>query len=188
MQHKKMDPYAAKTVKFRARQLLGKACFSASDREDLEQELSFDLLRRSHRYDPERAGRRTFTDRVVQRHAATILDERFAPTRDVRRESFSLNELVIDDEGMGVVERIATLDAQVNRDGRSLEDLHHLRMDIETVSATLPPRLRALAECLKTESVTDAARARGLSRRQTYRLIEKIRRRFTEAGLRDYLR
>jgi len=116
MQCRGMDAYAAGAVRFKAGQLVGKAGFTQSDREDLQQELALDLLRRSRKYDPKRARRSTFTACLVEHRAATILAERMAPTRDIRREGPSLNEMITDGEG-NEVERIATIDAQVNRHG-----------------------------------------------------------------------
>ena len=47
-----IDPYAAGLIRFKARQLVGQAGFTASDRNDLEQDLILDLLRRLPKYDP----------------------------------------------------------------------------------------------------------------------------------------
>ncbi len=52
-----IDPYAIRLIKYKARTLVGKAGFTASDREDLEQELILDLLHRLPRYDRNRAQR-----------------------------------------------------------------------------------------------------------------------------------
>ena len=186
MQCRGMDAYAAEAVRFKAGQLVGKAGFTESDREDLQQELALDLVRRSRKYDPNKAKRSTFTACVVEHRAASILAERMGRTRDVRREGPSLNEMITDAEG-NQVERIATIDAQVNRQGRSPEELHLLALDVQTVLDTLPRRLRTLAERLKTETISEIARRAGVSRKQVYLAVWEIRRRFEAAGLRAYL-
>jgi len=187
MQHKEMDAYAAGVIRFKARQLVGKAGFTKSDREDLEQELALDFLRRSRNFNPDRAKRSTFTTCVVEHHVATILEGRHAPTRDVRREGPSLDAMIADDGG-NQVERITIMDAWANHSGRSPEELHPLKLDIQAVIETLPPRLRDIAETLKTQSVTEIAQRNGMSRRHMHRLVQRIRQHFEEAGLRGYLR
>ena len=187
MQCRGMDAYAAEAIRFKARQLVGKAGFTKSDREDLEQELALDFLRRSRNFNPDRSKRSTFTTCVVDHHVATILEGRRAPTRDVRREGPSLDAMIADNEG-NQVERITTIDARANRSGRSPDELHPLKLDVQAVIETLLPRLRELAEGLKTHSVTEIAQRQGMSRRHTHRLVERIRRHFDEAGLRGYLR
>ena len=71
--------------------------------------------------------------------------------------------------------------------GRSPEELHPLT-NVQSVIETLPPRLREIAEELKTHSVTEIAQQHGMSRRHMHRLVNKIRQHFDEAGLRGYLR
>ena len=64
-QYDGIDPYAAGLIRFKARQLVGQAGFTASDREDIEQKLILDLLRRLPKYNPKRAQLNTFIARVV---------------------------------------------------------------------------------------------------------------------------
>src|SRR5208283_5417889 len=111
MQCRRMETeaYSVQVVRFKAGQLVGKAGLTKSDREDLEQELTLDLMRRAQKYDPKRAGRKTFAARIVERRAATILRGRLSPTRDVRREGPSLNETIAGEDGCQV-ERITLID------------------------------------------------------------------------------
>ena len=41
-----IDAYAVEIIRYKARQLVGQAGFTVADRDDLEQELILDLLRR----------------------------------------------------------------------------------------------------------------------------------------------
>ena len=143
--HKPFDAYAAEVIRFKARQLVGKAGFTKSDREDLEQELALDFLRRSRNFNPDKSKRSTFTTWVVAHHVATILESRHAPTRDVRKEGPSLDAMIADDGGKQV-ERITIMDARANHPGRSPEELHPLKLNVQSVIETLPPRLREIAE------------------------------------------
>jgi DNA-directed RNA polymerase specialized sigma24 family protein len=95
---------------------------------------------------------------------------------------------MIADDGGKQVERITIMDARANHPGRSPEELHPLKLDVQSVIETLPPRLREIAEGLKTHSVTEIAQQHGMSRRHMHRLVNKIRQHFDEAGLRGYLR
>ena len=60
-----IDEYAVRIIKHKARQLVGRAGFTESDREDLEQEMMLDLLRRLPKFDPKRAGQ-FVTDKAYQ--------------------------------------------------------------------------------------------------------------------------
>ncbi len=181
------DAYAAEVIRFKVRKLVGRAGFTESDREDLEQELALDFLRRAPHFNPDRAKRSTFISCVVDHHIAAIIEARHGRTRDVRREGPSLDIEVPEDRG-NPVERVTDIDAEANRRGRSPEELRPLQLDIQSVIETLPPQLRELAEDLKTHSISEIARRIGMSRRQVQRWVKQIRRHFGEAGLRNYLR
>jgi transcriptional regulator of acetoin/glycerol metabolism len=55
------------------------------------------------------------------------------------------------------------------------------------VLATLPDDLRDLAERLKRQSVSEVARELRVPRTTLYRNLERLRRHFADAHLRDYL-
>ena len=78
-----IDEYAVQLIRYKARQLVGRVGFTESDRDDLEQELMLDLLRRLPKYNPDRAQRNTFIARVVEHKIATII--RIAESRHARR-------------------------------------------------------------------------------------------------------
>ena len=92
-QYDGIDPYAAGLIRFKARQLVGQAGFTASDREDIEQELILDLLRRLPKYNPKRAQLNTFIARVVEHRVATLIEAQKAGIRDYRRCRCSLNDV-----------------------------------------------------------------------------------------------
>ena len=106
-----IDLSAAGLIRFKARQLVGKAGFTASDREDIEQELILDLLRRLPKYDPKRAQRNTFIARVVEHRVATLIAAQKAGIRDYWRCRCSLNDRFEDEDGRSV-ERAETFDQE----------------------------------------------------------------------------
>ena len=137
-----IDEYAAKLIRYKARQLARRADFSESDQEDLEQEMVLDLLRRLPRYDPRRAQRNTLIARVVEHKIATLIDYRRAAKRDSWREGPSLNRDITDGEGH-TTDAIQTVDqnAYLRRLGiafrpqREQVDLH---LELEDALRRLP--------------------------------------------------
>lgn len=186
-----IDDYAVRIIKYKARQLVGRVGFTESDRQDLEQEMVFDLLRRLPKFKPERAQRNTFIARVVEHKVATIIEAQKAGMRDYRLCSCSLNDRFENEEG-GSVERIDTInqDDYLQRTGklsRPISDLRGLSIDVRSAVEKLPPELRELCKRLQTESVTDISRDTGIPRGTIYESIKKLRKLFEDAGLKDYL-
>ena len=186
-----IDPYAAGLIRFKARQLVGKAGFTASDREDIEQELTLDLLRRLLKYDPKRAQLNTFIARVVEHRIASLIEAQKAGIRDYRRCRCSLNECFEDADGRSV-ERVDTFDQEdyllrTSGQSRPSEELSALAIDVAAVIEGLPHELRNLCRRLKAETVTEISRDTGVPRGTIYESIKKLREIFEDAGLKDYL-
>lgn len=186
-----IDDYAVQLIKYKARQLVGRVGFTESDREDLEQEMVLDLLRRLPKFDPKRAGRNTFIARIVEHKVATIIEAQKAGMRDYRLCSYSLNDRLEDEEGRSI-ERMETIDQEdyLRRTGklsRPMSELRNLSIDLRSAVQTLPPELRELCKRLQTESVTEISRDTGIPRGTIYESIKKLRAIFEDAGLKDYL-
>ena len=186
-----IDPYAARLIKYKARRLIGQAGFTASDREDIEQELMFDLLRRLPKYNPKRAQRNTFIARVVEHRVVTLIEAQRAGIRDYRRCRCSLNDRFEDEDGRSV-ERVDTFDQEdyILRAGgqsRPSDELSALAIDVTAVLEGLPPKLRNLCWRLQAETVTEISRDTCVPRGTIYESIKKLREIFEDAGLRDYL-
>ncbi len=185
-----LDQHAVRLVRHKARQLIRRPEFTASDRTDIEQELFLDLLTRLPRFDATRAKRTTFVDRVVNNRVATLLEARTAAKRNPARCVASLDADANDDEGHA--EPVwATLDQRMGRsDGRTPRDdarLRDLRFDVGAAMSDLPEDLRDLAGHLSRQTPTEVARANGVPRRTVRDRIARIRGRFERAGLRIYL-
>ena len=186
-----IDDYAVQLIKYKARQLVGRVGFTESDREDLEQEMVLDLLRRLPKFDPKRAGRNTFIARIVEHKVATIIEAQKAGMRDYRLCSCSLNDRLEDEEGRSI-ERMETINQEdyLRRTGklsRPMSELRNLSIDLRSAVQTLPPELRELCKRLQTESVTEISRDTGIPRGTIYESIKKLRAIFEDAGLKDYL-
>ena len=186
-----IDPYAAGLIRFKARRLIGQAGFTASDREDIEQELILDLLRRLPKYNPKRAQLNTFIARVVEHRLASLIEAQKAGIRDYRRCRCSLNECFEDADGRSV-ERVDTFDQEdyllrTGGQSRPSEELSALAIDVAAVIEGLPHELRNLCRRLKAETVTEISRDTGVPRGTIYESIKKLREIFEDAGLKDYL-
>ena len=187
-----INPYAVEIIRFKARHLVGQAGFTASDRDDLEQELILDLLRRLPKYDPSRAKRNTFIARVVEHKIANLIEAQTAHKRDYRRCPCSLNERFEEEEGGRSVERAETLDQEdyllrIGVEPGAAEELRALALDVAAVVETLPPELRELCRRLGQETVTEVSRDTGVSRATLYESVTRLRKIFEDAGLKNYL-
>ncbi len=187
-----IDAYAVEIIRYKARQLVGQAGFTVADRDDLEQELILDLLRRLPKYDPSRAKRNTFIARVVEHKIATLIEKQTAHKRDYRRCPCSLNERFEEEEEGRSVERAETLDQEdyllrIGVEPRAPEELRALALDVAAVVEALPPELGELCQRLKQETVSEISRDTGVPRASLYERIKRLREIFEDAGLKGYL-
>ena len=171
-----LGDYARDLIKNKARTLVGKAGFRASDLEDLEQELALDLFARLPKFNPERARRTTFMAMVVDHKLSALLDERHAQCRDWRLCRESLDECA---ECEGGVSRADTLaDASVP----TRDDLA-LGIDLQRALETLPPDLRELWDLLLDSNINRVARQAGISRATIYAKRERLGQALRDAGM-----
>jgi RNA polymerase sigma-70 factor (ECF subfamily) len=186
-----VDKYAVNLIRFKARQMVGRAGFLEADQHDLEQELVTDLLRRLPRFNRQRAKRSTFIARIVNNHIATLVEAQKAGCRDYRRCQ-SLEELQ-DTQSQHLGERSAWL----NQDALSCseqiifaqrnEASLALRLDLDKALAKLPVNLRSLCVRLTASTISDIARELGIPRTTLYEAIHKVRALFEDAGLKSYI-
>jgi RNA polymerase sigma-70 factor (ECF subfamily) len=187
-----LTDYALETVHHKARQLVGKAGYTKDDLDDIKQDLLVDLLERLQRFDSAKATYNMFVACVVDRKISNMLRDHQAEKRDRRREDCSLND-EIDDGDEVPVQRLATMsqdkyDIRTGRSPWSAEEREHLRLDIETVLAGLPPDLRRAAELLQTLPTAQVAREMGVARATFYhKYLKRLRAVFAAKGMRDYL-
>jgi len=188
--NEKVDRFARGIIRRKINQLIGRAGFTEQDRKDLEQELILRLLQSLPSFDPNHAHRNVFTTTVIERYVANILRNKRAMKRDHRRVS-SLHVMVDigEEDKIEMTQNISQreLDAQRGRHPRSDEELAQLVQDLAEAMAKLPDKLRELAERLKTETVSEIARDKGIARTTLNESVRRLRRRFENAGLKEYL-
>lgn len=185
-----IDRFTRGIIRRKVRQLVGRAGFTNQDREDLEHELFVRVLQSLPSFDPAQAHRNKFITAVVERHVANILRNKQAEKRDHRRIS-SLNVTIrVTDEGpIELAQTIGQreLDERRHSHPRSDEALAQMVRDLADMMALLPNDLRELAERLKSQSVSEIARERGVPRTTLNDQVRLLRQRFENSGLKDYL-
>ena len=184
------SPAVISLVRHKARRLIGHAGFTASDVPDLEQALLAHLVRAAKHFDPAKASFTTFARSALDREAVSLGRINSAAKRNPRRAvSLHVTIQVTDEESTELAQQIRADEAishrQVQR--RDEHDSAQLCHDIHVVIQSLPPKERCLAEALKHESPSEIARRMGIPRTSLYWSLQKICRRFEDAGLRHYL-
>jgi RNA polymerase sigma-70 factor (ECF subfamily) len=175
---REIEQYAIRYARQKAKELVGHFGFTKSDRDDIEQELLLDLLERSANFDPQRAEPRAFITLVVQRKISTLIRRRLAEKRRFDQVASSLD----DEAAEEVMTRFRT-----GEPTRIDQDFVDLQTDVESVLERLPPDLRELCEHLKSKTLSEISRELGIPRSTLAGRVKKLRRRFEDAGLRDYL-
>lgn len=187
----RLNDYAGKIIRYKARQLIGKYGFNQDDYEDLRQEMTLDILQRLPKFDATKAGMNTFVSRIIDHKISTIIRHRTQGKRDYRR-ACSLDEPIEDENGASV-----TRGEMLSQDDHDLHAGKHTRPEsarteiravISLTISELPPELRYLAELLLARSITQAAEELGVPRSTLYETgIAQLRKTFEDRGLRKYL-
>lgn len=173
-----LGEYANDLIRIKAHRLIGKAGFTWSDCDDIEQELMLDLLVRLKRYDPRKSKKSTFSARIVDHCIATLIEKRNAACRDYRLCRDSLDAPEQDDEDeVPRIERLADPKATTSDD-------IVLVIDIRIALEALPDDLRELWDLLLLDSnISRTARKLGIPRTTLYGHLERLRKALREAGL-----
>lgn len=186
-----LDDHCLRLIRYKAAQLVGKAGFRESDREDLEQQLTLDLLSRMRKFDPARSSLHTFADRVINHAVATLLAARQIAARDFRRIGPSLNEEIEAAGGCRVprAENVAEEDsfAMRTRVFRSDREAAEMTIDLASVTAGMPDHLQLLCELLKSKTLSQISEITGRPRSSIQRDMAAIGRTLRAAGLEEYL-
>lgn len=173
-----VDDFAARLIRIRAEQLMGRYGFTESDRYDIEQELTLDLIRRLPSFDPTLGTRDGFIACRIDLKVANIVQAQRRIKRHGRGRRLSLDAPLPGPDGSDTEPLGALIPA---RD----EDID-LAIDVRHVVAGMPPHLRTVCNLLLKKKVTQIAEELGVSRRTVHRWIGEVRAIFEEAGLDGY--
>lgn len=192
-QARDLNAFAHNFIRKKAQELVGHLGFTRSDVEDLQGDLTLDLLQRLPNYDCTKATLRGFIAQVVIRKVANLIRHRTAARRDARLETVSLNrEPRLHVDGCAEIRTcLLDVDAYERRMGRakrSREEQQDLRMDLERLLESLPAHLRDIAIRLRSERKADLIRELGLANSTFHdRYVKPLRQAFERAGLAAYL-
>ncbi len=156
------QPQTAALIRKKAAQLAFLVRPATHDREDFEQDLALELLKRLPRFDSRLLSREAFDRMIVRRATANILRHHQAARRDDR----------------AVLALAARPDwaAETGWGTEFMRDRSLLAQDLHDLQAKLPPDLHALAERLKFQSLSEAARSLGLPRSTLYERFQALKR------------
>jgi RNA polymerase sigma-70 factor, ECF subfamily len=140
-------------IRWKARTLVGRAGLTHQDRPDVEQELAMHLFGPLQKFNRARRTRLSYAQLLVDRFALNLLRDR----RAAKRSSGPLEPLP--DELPEPADEVAMA----------------LARDVSAVLGRLPEELRVVAESMKTGTVTDTARALGISRSTVYARLRELR-------------
>jgi RNA polymerase sigma-70 factor (ECF subfamily) len=184
--------HAENLIRHKARQLVGTYGFTEADRDDLEQELRADLLRRLGKFNPAKAKLSTFTARIVEHCIATIIEARKAAKRDYRQCDCSLNDpIAFDDGDEGELGDTIACEDYLRRLSPSSSGhvaRRDMRMDVASVLARLTPEQQQLCALLREHTVLEISGICQIPRGTIYDRIREIRIVFEDAALGDYVR
>lgn len=177
-----------KRIRYLASKLSRQNAVPGMDREDFEQDLVLDLLRRIGRHDPGRASLETFAEHVIDNRVATLT----RPCARLRAE----RELVsIDcppsssdsDVGPDQQPDDSLIIGNGDVDPYDIESGLSLRIDVERFVGKLTPALRLCAEIMANGNVAEGASKAGLHRSTIYERLAHLRAEAAALGLREYL-
>lgn len=154
-------------IDFRAGQLVGKRGFVTSDVDDLKQDLALHIFLRWPAFDPSRSSARTYVDRLLTTKQAELLR---------RKGKRSLGRHQSSSAGL----------PEPRTDDRPTK-LTDLRLDVSSAQAKLPSDLKRISRLLAIHSPSEVARQLGIHRGRVYEIIGRIRKRFEDGGLREYV-
>jgi hypothetical protein len=158
------DPQISELIKAKARKLC-RSCpgFTRSDEEDVQQELSLQLVRALPKHDATRAGFATFVNHVIENGLRSLARHASAAKRDRRRER-PLHD--------------------VHVQGGEVYARRDLAIDVHEVVSRMPAELRAAAALFMEQGhVAAVTRHTGLTRAQVRRLRRHVAHHLRESGL-----
>jgi len=178
--------YVRKLIKYRSQECIQRNSWLGDDPEDLVQELTIHVWRRSPQFDQNRSSYRTFVDRIVDNKIKTILIAAKAQKRDARL-SLSLSKLEDpnDPESEDFINLLSSDKHRSQVYGRDLpaEYLQDMRIDLTLVRSSLPSQEQDVWDHLgESTPVTEIASILKLNRSTVYERIKVIRQRLRAGG------
>lgn len=156
---------------------------------DLFQELALQLVRRVGKFEHRRGAWEAFVITIAKRRAAQLIKHACARKRDDRSIRSLTRRGSIGGDGASLIENPVTEQSiYAHRQLSRLSDQAgtELRMDIDSVLESCPPRQRELARQLMQFSLTETAKKWNIPRSTLQFELTKLRKRFENKGLSGY--
>jgi RNA polymerase sigma-70 factor (ECF subfamily) len=167
-----LDHSVRDLIRIKAARLIRGHIVSHSDREDVEQTLVLELLRRLKGFDGSRSDLTTFVRAAIHHAVSDFVRSQKAAKRG-KGQTSSIEQLPTDTRVLSRVDgELASADTT---------------LDMQELLRRLPAELKRVAELLEVESVTETARRLGVGRGTVYRRLLEIREFCERPGLRKYL-
>lgn len=179
-----IDSYAVERIRYNAIKLTKSKYFSINDLEDLEQELTIELLIKLPSYDPQRSSRNTFITIILESFVTTLVRRASSKKRGEGNIHFCslydpapLSEA--EDQDLLLIDIIP---CEQNFFGY-YEMPHDYKIDVKSILKRLPPTLGELCELLQTMTITEISKLTQTPYWIIYNQIKKLRRIFISQGL-----
>jgi RNA polymerase sigma-70 factor (ECF subfamily) len=169
-----IDDYALARIDYRVRQLWLQFDLSEEDQEDLRNDMVVELLQAMKRFDPTKAKRETFINRVLDRFVLYFMRQRCTQNRRPCDSPLGYEDIAPGFQPCG---------NDPGEGGMSEQALDDLRLDLEPVISQLPERDQQVARLLMVYSSSEVAKRIGVHRCSMSRIIARIREHFIQAGI-----
>lgn len=169
-----IDAYALARIDYRVQKMARRFKLPQDQQEDLRQDMAVELLTAFQRFNPDKASRKTFVNRVLDKFVKYTMRNRSIRRRRACDSPIHFDDIfpgfepVSNDAATGVV------DEQVRRE---------LRIDMDAAIARMPKRLRRVCSLLKEFDATEVAEQLGIRRQSVYRIMDEIREYLNRAGV-----
>lgn len=173
-----IDEYITKRVQYWARCLAMRFRMQDDRRDDLEQDLTLEILKASKRYDSRSSSWHTFACRVLHVAAKRISQQEI---RRINLENKPVKERLNVSTGHRSIINHLEID--------DCDDIGQaeLRMDVEVILEQMPEQLQTLAKLLMTHTPQEAAEEMGIHANSVYRMLDQIRDHFEMHDFQNFL-
>ena len=170
-----IDEFIIAVIKKETAKLLGRHGITIEDKEDIEQDLHFQVWKKvAGSFAPADKNYRAAIRRIVDSRIKDMIEHRDAERRKPERDAVRLNDPVSDEDTSGEDELADMLDL------RGVMEWHrrrHRKIDLQTALSELPGELRMLASAIDElrGNLTAVATELGLSRKKARHGLGKLR-------------
>jgi len=169
-----IDQYALDRIDFRVRRLTGQFDLSEDEQNDYRHDMVVELLGAFERFDPDKAKRETFVNRVLDKFVKYVTRIRCTNLRRACDSPMGFGDVGPDYQPVVNEAPAGQLDEQGRRE---------LHLDMDAALARMPERLQRVCRMLMEFGAAEAAKRLGICRQSIYRNMAEIRPYLAAIGL-----